>query len=92
MAIETSKAAEPLVMHADEVQLWADHPLTKKVVHEIINMAEHLKNYLAQGATISKDADVSTDRIVGRIEGLTEIFNLFNNAEEELKEKPEYGH
>ena len=83
---------EQVVVTTEEFKLWADHPITKKVVTDLLNMREQLKEYMASGATLAKDTDINTDRIVGRIEGLAELFNLFDNVEEDTKEKPSYGH
>jgi hypothetical protein len=77
---------------AEEFKGWIEHGITQKLMKDIIHMSESLKNYLAAGSTISKDAELTTDRIVGRIEGLTELFRLFEDTKEETKEVPEYGH
>jgi hypothetical protein len=71
---------------------WTNDPVTKLVVKEVLAIREQAKEYLASGASLAKDSDVTTDRMVGRIEGLTELFNLFHEVKEDAKEAPSYEH
>ena len=88
----TEATREPLMITGEEFNAWSENKITKHVVQEIVDIREHLKNYLASGSTLAKDADVTTDRLVGRIEGLTELFRMFEDTKEDTKEIPEYGH
>jgi len=84
--------AEQIEVTALEFKEWTQNKITKKVVSDIINMQEHLKHYVATGQTLSEGAEFTTDRIVGRIEGIMELFNLFQDTQEDLKESPDYEH
>lgn len=75
-----------------EFKEWTQNKITKRVVKDLIQIQEHLKHYVATGKTLSKDAEFTTDRIVGRIEGVMELFNLFQDTTEDLKESPDYEH
>ena len=83
---------EQVEISGEEFNEWANSKITKLVVNEIMAIRDNLSGYLISGATLSKDADISTDRAVGRIEGITHLFNIFTETKEELKEKPQYGH
>ena len=81
-----------LVISEEEFIEWQNNVITKEVVKQIIKTRDTLKNHLAAGGTLQKDSLETTDRIVGRIEGLLELFNLFTDIKEEMAEKPQYGH
>ena len=84
---------EPVEITGEEFNNWKSSHVTQLVIGEIIITSEDLKNYLASGATLAKDADESTDRIVGRIEGLSYLFRMFNSAQESYqKEVNQYDH
>lgn len=71
---------------------WIDNPITKKIIEEIVNERERAKDFLVSGQTLAPDADVNTERLIGRVEGLISLFNLFQEVKEEAKEAPEYDH
>ncbi|MBT8449329.1 MAG: hypothetical protein KJO69_06545 [Gammaproteobacteria bacterium] len=83
---------EQVEITSEEFRNWTEDKITKAVVKEVIDIRNSLTDTLASGYTISKDSDVTTDRLVGRIEGITELFNLFMDTKDKLKEKPDYGH
>lgn len=91
---QTQQAEQPqqVEISGDEFRSWTENRITKEVVKQVLGIRENAKEYLAGGNTIGKDADVSTDRMVGRIEGLTELFNLFHDVKEDAKEQPGYDH
>ena len=70
-----------------QVKEWIENPITVAITSEIVGMRDALQRYLAEGNTAGKDNDFTTDRIFGRIEGLTEVFNIFSNTQEEAREK-----
>ena len=83
---------EMLEISGDEFHNWVDNRITKHLVKQLLSIREQAKEYLASGATLAKDTDTTTDRMVGRIEGLTELFNLFSEVKEDTKESPNYDH
>ena len=76
----------------EEFYSWTNDKITKLVVGQVLSLREQAKDYLASGATLAKDNDVSTDRMVGRLEGLLELFNLFHEVKEDTEEKESYAH
>lgn len=76
--------SERLEVTPEEFRDWIANKITKNIFADIIEIRDELKNYLASGSTLDKDATVSTDRIVGRIEGMTELFNMFREPEEKV--------
>ena len=83
---------EPVEISSEEFHVWTNDKVTKLVVKQLVDLREQIKNYIAGGGTLAADSTESTDRMVGRVEGLTELFNLFHEVKEDAKEKPEYGH
>lgn len=83
---------EPVVISSEEFYSWTEMNVTKHVVNQVVVIRDRLKEYLASGATLEKDNDLTTDRLVGRIEGITELFNLFQETKEDTKEQPDYDH
>ena len=77
---------------SEEFKSWTEQEVTKLVVRELLSIRDQAKDYLASGATLAKDNDISTDRMVGRLEGLTELFNLFREVKEDSKGKENYAH
>jgi len=76
----------------EEFNEWVNNKITKAVVNEIMAIRDNLSQYLISGGSLAKDSDITTDRAVGRIEGITHLFNIFTETKEELREKPSYGH
>jgi hypothetical protein len=66
---------------------WSDNPITQEIVKQIVELRNYLQRYLAEGKTAGKDPELSTDRVFGRIEGLTEVFNIFTEAKDNAREK-----
>ena len=92
MEVRSQQRNSDLVISQEEFIEWQNNVITKEVVKQIINTRDVLKNHLAAGGTLQKNSLETTDRIVGRIEGLLELFNLFTDIKEEMEEKPQYGH
>lgn len=86
------EADKELEVTPEEFRAWVDHPITKQIVKAIFAQREAVKEFVAQGNTIRKDSEVSTDFMVGQIRGLNELFNLFSDAKEEAKPKVDYDH
>lgn len=70
----------------EEFSAWKDNKVTRAVMQELVAQQQEMIMYLARGATIAKDADESTDLIVGRIQGLAKCLDV------EYDERQEYGH
>jgi hypothetical protein len=87
---------EKVEFSKDEFKAWTEHRITKSLVEHLMAKRKELVDYLAGGNTLGKEADYSTDRVVGNIEGVTEIFNAFHEAKEdaqtEEEDKPSYDH
>lgn len=83
---------ERVVITAEEFNEWASHKITKEIVKNIIAQRDGVIGHIITGGTIAEDADVSTERAVGRIEGITELFNLFTETKEDAKEVSGYDH
>jgi len=82
-----------LEVTADEFREWVEHRITKHVVKQILGTRSAIKDYIAEGNTVAKEAPHTTDFMVGQIRGLTEVFNLFSDAKDDAKEEtPAYGH
>ena len=75
----------------EEFRNWQENNVTRLVVDEIILHLDLLKNHLAIGGTLAKDSNESTDRIVGRIEGMRYLFDMFTNGDNVKKERVPYG-
>lgn len=70
---------------------WKNHPTTVEVFKALTQARDDLKEYLANGGTLNKQSPVSTEFVVGRIQGLNEI--LLIEYEESIGEKQAaYGH
>jgi len=65
---------------------WKENEVTEFVVNQLKELKENRTEFLARGGTLSSDAQVSTDFIVGYIQGLNEFLNI------EYEEPAEYGH
>jgi hypothetical protein len=77
---------QQVVITQDEFREWTENKITKSVVKQIVDAREGLSNYIATGNTIGSDAEYSTDFMVGQIRGITELFNLFSEVKEEVKD------
>ena len=71
---------EELVITGEEFKNWSEHKITKSVTQRVLEIREQLKNYLASGATL--DGKPGTEQIIGQIQGITELFNLFQEVKE----------
>ena len=71
---------EELVITGEEFKSWTEHEITKSVVKRVLSIRERLKDHLAAGGTL--EGKPSTAMIVGQIQGLTELFNLFQEVKE----------
>jgi len=74
---------EPLEVTSEEFTDWIENRITVGIVEEIKTIREYLKDYLAAGKTLGDESQVSTDRVVGRIEGLTQLFQIFSEVKED---------
>jgi len=95
--MEQEQTNQQLEVSSEEFHNWVENKITKHVVRELLGIREQAKEYLASGGSINVDAEgnaptITTDRMVGRIEGLTELFNLFSEVKEDTKESPNYDH
>lgn len=70
---------------------WRNSAVTKEVMKLIEEQRDDIVAFLANGGTLNKSATISTDFVVGRIQGLNELLNI--EYEESTEEKREaYGH
>ena len=52
------------------------HPATREIMRELKELRDQKLEYIASGATILKSAELSTETIVGQIQGLDEFLNI----------------
>ena len=71
----------------EEFQAWKENKVTMTITQGLVDIQNDLKDFLGNGGTIAKDSTISTDFIVGRIQGLNEVLNI--EYEEPVKD---YGH
>lgn len=70
---------------------WRNSAVTVEVMKLIEEQRDTIVEFLANGGTLNKSSAVSTDFVVGRIQGLNELLNI--EYEESPEEKRElYGH
>ena len=90
---DNSNQQEPVEISQELFENWTQAEVTKAVISELSLQTESLKNYLASGATIAKDADVTTERIIGRLEGIQYLFRMFTEQQENYaKQAVNYDH
>jgi hypothetical protein len=84
---------EPVEITQEQFDDWNSSEVTKAVIGELLIQTESLKNYIASGATLEKDPDVTTDRAIGRLEGIRFLFTMFTEKQEQYaKEAVTYDH
>jgi hypothetical protein len=70
---------------------WKNHPTTVEVFRLLTAARDDYKEFLANGGTVVKDSNVSTEMLVGRIQGLNDFLLIqYEEAPEERREA--YGH
>lgn len=69
-----------------EFEVWKNDPVTKYIVSVLEETKTDVSNFLCNGGTLNKNSPMTTDYIVGRIQGLNDFLNV------EYEEKVEYGH
>jgi hypothetical protein len=65
---------------------WKDSKVTKFFQDRLSELREDRKEFMAAGGTLSKDSPVTTDFLVGYIQGLNEFLNS------EYEERDQYDH
>ena len=79
----------PESISKEEFVAWKENKVTQAVMLHVDAMQKDRMVYLANGSTIVKDADRTTDFIVGYIQGLNELLRVeFQEAVE--ADTPEY--
>lgn len=73
----------------EEFDRWKNDSVTKFVKGLIEEEQKAVKEYLCNGGTLAKDATLSTDYIVGRIQGQNDFLLVAYSDE---KERADYGH
>ena len=70
---------------------WRNSAVTVEVMKLIEQQRDDIVEFLANGGTLNKSSAVSTDFVVGRIQGLNELLNIeYEESSEERREQ--YGH
>ena len=70
---------------------WRNSAVTVEVMKLIEEQRDTIVEFLANGGTLNKSSAVSTDFVVGRIQGLNELLNIeYEESSEERREQ--YGH
>mgnify|MGYP001552223886 CR=1 FL=1 len=81
----------PESVSKEEFVAWKENKVTQAVLQYVEALQKDRMVYLANGSTIVKDADRTTDFIVGYIQGLNEILRV-DHEETAKEETPEYDH
>lgn len=93
MSDNSNQQQEPVEITAEAFEGWNKNEVTRAVITELLMQTESLKNYIASGATLAKDPDISTERAVGRLEGINYLFAMFTEQQEHYaKEAKRYDH
>lgn len=80
---------------AEEFKRWRNDKVTKKVFDTLTEQRANWMMYLANGRTIHKDTEVSTDFVVGRIQGINDflLMEYEPSREEKIQEgQKKYGY
>ncbi len=68
------------MLTAEEYEAWSQDPLTRKVLKQLEQKILMIEEDLGQGKTLDEDSAESTlghtARLVGKIEGINEIFRI----------------
>ena len=70
---------------------WRNSAVTVEVMKLIEEQRDTIVEFLANGGTLNKSSAVSTDFVVGRIQGLNELLNIEYEESSEERREP-YGH
>lgn len=87
MAEQEQEDKELLEVTPGQFKEWIENPITREIVKQIVELKDYLGGYIVEGHTCGVKPDLTTDRIVGRIEGLTEVFNIFSQAKDTARER-----
>lgn len=75
----------------EEFTEWENNRVTKYIKAALTDGRTRLTEFLAGGGTLQKDATVSTDFIVGKIQGVNEFLTVVYDESTEEK-RDAYGH
>lgn len=75
---------EQSLIDREEFAQWKELNVSKKIIAEMEQIRESLKEGLATGMTLHRDAEVSTDMAVGQVRGL----DFFLKVEDFMVEQP----
>ena len=64
----------------EDFQSWTEDKVTKLVLQEIEEYRGYLTNLLVTGGTLGANPDKSTERAVGELAGLTQLYLFFSDA------------
>lgn len=70
----------------EEFQAWVDSKITKLVVAKLMQRREEVTVHVMTGKCNDSDPMNSYDFHTGQVRGLMELFMLFEEAEEDVKE------
>lgn len=74
-----------------EFKEWRESKVGEAFFNNLKRIRQDLLEGIAQGKTIAKDKEWSTDYVVGWVRGITEV--ILTDVEETIEEKREkYGH
>ena len=83
--------AEPVEVTGEEFHEWTSDKVTKLVLQEIEEYRGYLTQLLVSGGTLGANPDKSTERAVGELAGLTQLYLFFSDASA-TKKVSNYGH
>jgi uncharacterized phage-associated protein len=84
------------MISAEQFEEWKEHPVTKEIFSNLIELKESIKEQLAHGSTIGADAEAThslTSRAVGQLDGINQLLNISYASEapaDEVNEQSGY--
>lgn len=93
MEVEAQEA-EAQSISREEFREWYGSKITQFVMGKLIRDRDEWVGYLANGRTIVKDADLTTEFVVGRIQGLNDFLLIKYESKEEknAEAREKYGY
>lgn len=92
MVKRESQMIEQQQISKEEFLQWKNDRVTQQVLRDLQAIQTYWKDALANGVTISKDAELSTELVIGRIQGLQDCIGIDWDEETDIEEPKVYGH
>lgn len=77
----------------EEFEEWMQSNVTQYVRHLIQETQDNVKEFLCNGGTLNKNQPLTTDYVVGRIQGLNDFLLIkYEEVDEKSKQGKNYDH